>query len=594
MNLRKFIKNCATFWKIIEFYKYSALLLLIIILLSALGEMLGLGMVLPLLEVITGSENLTGGSARYLAPVLKYFSNEYHLLVICLIFVSLIIVKNLLFIIRIAYSARFSYRFKRLWASGIMKKYMCSEYPFILSNKHGVLLNNLIREPGRAAKALQLTIELFSRTILILFLYGLLLFTSWQVTLVLTTVAFVLLVLTWKTINVYSLGVGRKRLEYSQKLMTQGAEKISGSREVKLFSLEKMVYEHFDRDVNILNRLLIKYRIIRFLPRTVIETLAVTGIVMALLYIAYVSKLELMGMIPVIGLFVVISQRLIPIISQIMEERMHILTYIPSLKLVHDLYSVSIRQENLDQGTVIDVLKEDIFLKNVTFSYDTKKPLFKDLSITIAKGKMTAIVGASGSGKSTVVDLLTGFFKAKEGEILINGDLLQKINLRSWREKIGFVSQDTFLFHATVKENILMGKPDALDKDIFEAARKAHADEFIQEMPDGYGTVIGDRGVRLSGGQRQRLAIARAIIRDPELLIFDEATSSLDTESERLIQDSIENLAEQKTIIIISHRLSTVKRADKIYVLDNGAIVESGTFEELEKNKGRFHKMSII
>jgi len=202
-------------------------------------------------------------------------------------------------------------------------------------------------------------------------------------------------------------------------------------------------------------------------------------------------------------------------------------------------------------------------------------------------------VGKSGCGKSSLVDLLCGLYKGYKGKIIIGDTELRKLSLSSWRKTIGFVSQDTFLFNESVRENILLGKHDASEEEIKAAARMAYSHEFIENLSKGYDTVLGDRGQKLSGGQRQRITVARALIRSPELLIFDEATSALDSESERLIQQSIEDLSECKTIIIISHRISTVKNADVIYVMDKGCIIESGTYEELMEKRGLFQSMAL-
>lgn len=588
-----FIEKFLKLYSIIRPYKWSAVFLLGVMLACALSETLGLGMIMPLLAVITNSSDTSSGYMRYLSPVLEYFPDYYRLMVIGGLFVLLILIKNILFALRVALSARFVYRFRRLWTCGIMEKYMYAEYPFLLSQKQGVLLNNMIREPGSAAKSLQLLIEFSSKVTLLLFLYGLLLLANWQITLVMTLIAVIVMIITGKTTYNYSMGVGQKKIKLGQQLTALGAENISGNRQIKIFSLERRICEKFSKKVNHLVHVLIKFYTIHHLPKAVTESLVVIGIVSILVYLHYISRVPLGEILPILGLFIVVSQRFFPTVSELYSQRMNILTFIPSLKLVHELYTSTIKSEELNKGKIIDHLKGDIVFKEVHFSYDGSMPLFKGLNLRIPKGKMTAIVGPSGSGKSTIVDLLVVFFKKQKGQILIDGIDLDEINPRSWRSLVGYVSQDTFLFNTTVKENILLGKPDASEEEILAAARRAHADEFIRQLPQGYETTLGDRGLKISGGQRQRISIARAIIRNPELLIFDEAMNAVDSESEKLIQESINELAREKTIIIISHRLSTVKDADIIYFVENGQIVESGTFEELKNKKGRFHKMRV-
>ena len=194
---------------------------------------------------------------------------------------------------------------------------------------------------------------------------------------------------------------------------------------------------------------------------------------------------------------------------------------------------------------------------------------------------MVALVGPSGAGKSTLMDLLGRFFEVTEGRVALDGRDVRDIPVADLRGQLGIVSQDTVLFHDTVRANIAYGRPDATGDEIERAARAAHAHDFIQHMPAGYDTQVGERGTELSGGQRQRIAIARAILRDPPILVFDEATSALDTESERLVQQAIERLLEGRTVLVIAHRLSTVQRADRILVLQDGRVVERGTHAEL-------------
>jgi ATP-binding cassette subfamily B protein/subfamily B ATP-binding cassette protein MsbA len=204
---------------------------------------------------------------------------------------------------------------------------------------------------------------------------------------------------------------------------------------------------------------------------------------------------------------------------------------------------------------------------------------------------MVALVGASGSGKSSIINLILGLYQPTAGQILLDGLALQAYDLASWRRMIGVVDQDTLIFSNSIADNIRFGKPTASDAEVIAAAKIANAHSFISESPQGYNTEVGDRGHRLSGGQRQRIAIARAVIHDPALLLFDEATSALDSQSERLIQESLEELRKERTLVIIAHRLSTIVKADEIIVLDSGQIVEQGTHQQLLAKGGRYAAM---
>lgn len=228
----------------------------------------------------------------------------------------------------------------------------------------------------------------------------------------------------------------------------------------------------------------------------------------------------------------------------------------------------------------------DIAFENVTFGYSDRQPILNTLSLKIPAGKTTAIVGATGSGKSTLVKLLLRFYEINSGHITLDGLDLQSLDLRDLRRSIGLVSQDVFLFHGSVAENIAYGSFNATMSEILNAAKVAEAHDFIMRLPQGYDTVVGERGQKLSGGQRQRIAIARALLKNPPILILDEATSAVDNETEAAIQKSLEKITKERTVVAIAHRLSTVRNAHRIYVMDHGVLVESGTHEQLLAKEG--------
>jgi subfamily B ATP-binding cassette protein MsbA len=248
--------------------------------------------------------------------------------------------------------------------------------------------------------------------------------------------------------------------------------------------------------------------------------------------------------------------------------------------------------DNEAQGGIEKDIRGRIVLNNVSFRYPGSEHFaLKNVNLEIEEGKVTALVGHSGAGKSTLVDLIAGFWYPTEGNINIDGVSTRDLQLKSLRKHLGIVSQDIVLFDDTIKENIRLGRPDATGSEIIAAAQAAYAHEFITEMPEGYDTNIGERGVKLSGGQKQRITIARAILKNPPILLLDEATSSLDMESELRIQKAMETLMTKRTTIVIAHRLSTVKRASRIIVLNRGVIVQQGTHEELLKEGGLYHEL---
>jgi len=244
-----------------------------------------------------------------------------------------------------------------------------------------------------------------------------------------------------------------------------------------------------------------------------------------------------------------------------------------------------IRTINLDQ------VEGNVSFKNISFSYDDKTEVLYDISFEAPKGSVTALVGSSGSGKSTIAGLATAFLNPNSGQVLIDGVDLSKVNLKSFRSQLGVVLQDDFLYEGTIRENILFPRPDATEEELLQAVEGAYVNEFTDRFDDGLDTLIGERGVKLSGGQRQRISIARALLARPKIVILDEATSNLDTQSEAFIQKSLNVLMQNRTTFVIAHRLSTIQMADQILVIEEGDVVESGKHDELIKAKGRYYEL---
>jgi len=253
-------------------------------------------------------------------------------------------------------------------------------------------------------------------------------------------------------------------------------------------------------------------------------------------------------------------------------------------------------EQDAEKGRLeLSRIAQSVTFDDVTFHYESQSvPALNDINLTIRAGEMVALVGSSGSGKTTLVNLIPRFYEPTAGRILIDGVDIQSYTLRSLRSQIGMVSQDVVLFDDSIRNNIAFGREDTIDEDIIQAARLAYAHDFVERLPQGYQTVVGEKGVKLSGGERQRLAIARAILRDPPLLILDEATSALDTESERVVQLALANLMRNRTTVVIAHRLSTIQRADRIMVLARGSIVEVGTHNELLRRGGQYQRLHAM
>ncbi len=293
--------------------------------------------------------------------------------------------------------------------------------------------------------------------------------------------------------------------------------------------------------------------------------------------------------LPIIGIFLVVLYRMIPRFGTANTTYAQLTNEIPYILRITDLLNTLDKQYPKEGQRESEGLKKSIDFVNVVLRYNgMDEPALNNVSFSIPKGSMIALVGASGSGKSSVAGILLRLHDITGGRVLIDGHDFYGLNATSWRNHVGVVTQDVFLFHDTVTENIRFGRLDASDEDVRRAAEVACAATFIEQLKDGYSTIVGERGVELSGGQRQRIAIARALIRNPELLILDEATSALDSEAEEQIHRGILDIRSECTILVIAHRLSTVTAADCIHVIENGAIVESGKHQDLISAKGRY------
>jgi subfamily B ATP-binding cassette protein MsbA len=261
------------------------------------------------------------------------------------------------------------------------------------------------------------------------------------------------------------------------------------------------------------------------------------------------------------------------------------------LDRTEELMNTEVEDDDAVRTIQIGKVKGDIEFKEVSFSYEEGKEVLKEVTFSAPAGSVTALVGTSGSGKSTIAGIAASFLTPQSGMVTVDGQDLSKVSLQSYRSQLGVVLQDDFLFDGTIRENILFAKPEATEQELQAAIAGAYVNEFSDKFEQGLDTVIGERGIKLSGGQRQRVTIARAILADPRVLILDEATSSLDTESEALIQDSLKKLLEGRTTFVIAHRLSTIRQADQILVIEQGQIAERGKHDELIEKKGRYFEL---
>jgi len=460
---------------------------------------------------------------------------------------------------------------------------------YFTSTRPGNLVNSLTNEINQISSAFEAISILITRglTLLAYVLSALLL--SWQLTIV-SVMLFTLLSVGLSTLLGRIREASFKRAKASAWFTSVSLEFINGIRTVQAFAAQDFERERFYRANSRLLKSLNKSKSAQALIEPLTEG-GTTTLLIGMLVLAFAVLIPNGQLQPATLLtFIFVLVRLMPLVRQVNGTRAKVSTFQGALSNIKELLRTD-DKPYLPHGKVqFSGLKRAIEFVSVDFGYDPSEPVLHNITLTIQQGQMTALVGGSGAGKTTLADLVPRFYDPIQGQILIDGVDCREFEINSLRRRVAVVSQDTFIFNTSVRENIAYAIKDPEEAAIWEAARLANALEFIQALPEGFDTQLGDRGTRLSGGQRQRIAIARALLRNPDILILDEATSALDSVTEQLIQESLEKLAAGRTVIAIAHRLSTIVKADKVVVLEQGRIVEQGKYQELLALRGKLWK----
>lgn len=549
--------------------------------LISLTEGVGLLLLVPLLQLVglDVQQGALGEIAGNIGDVFNYFNIEPTLGIVLIIYVLIITLNAFLVRLEATKSSEIQYEFAALLRKNLFKAITQSKWLFFSKKRSSDLAHALTNEIERISlgtgQVLTLIASIFVLVVYILFALEL----SGIITGLVFLVGIILLLLLRKKTS-SSHSTGEDLSSSSKNLYSSTLQHLDGMKTIKSFNIEEKNVESFSNLADDLGQKYVRaikgYADVRFLFDAG-SVVILSIIVFILISVIKISTAELLVLL---FLFV----RMIPRFSIIQRSYQYFLNMIPAFASVQHL-----EEECAQEGELIEkggevIFEDKIKFNNVSFGY-TDSLVINNLSLEIPKGQTTALVGLSGAGKSTIADLVMGLLKPDHGEIKVDDDPLT--DFYSWRDQISYVAQETFLFNDTVRNNLLISEKS--DNEIFDILKLASAYEFVKRLPQGMDTMLGDRGVRLSGGEKQRLALARALLKNPSLLILDEATSNLDSKNEQKIRDSLNKLHGNLTILIIAHRLSTIQDADMIYLIEDGQAVESGNWESLiKKEQGAF------
>lgn len=471
---------------------------------------------------------------------------------------------------------------------GMFEDFFKARWYFFSSSKQGMLLNTFHRECVVVTTAFTALGFFFGYLLQIIFFLVVPFYLSWQVTTISLSAA-LLFALPFILLGKHSYRLGILNTATANQMYSVIQENISLAKLVLGFGNQRKSIDSLGSAFAAHRRVTIKSQIINAAIPVLYRPFGVVMIAIAL----FAARWFMVPLSEITVILLSLTQVALSI-SNLTQQKNLLDNFSPSYEQIRALRERAKQLKQESGARQFRGFTRELSMQGLSFAYPGREPTLVDINVRIPKGKMIALVGESGVGKSTFIDLILGFYQPTKGRIMLDDVLLQDFDIDSYRHRIGYVPQESVLFNMSVGENLRWAKADATEEEIKQACQQANAVEFIEKLPQSYDTLVGDRGVRLSGGQVQRVALARAILRKPDILILDEATSSLDTYSERLIQEAIETIAKETTVIVIAHRLSTVVNADYIYVLKKGRISEEGAYAELIRANGEFQRMAKL
>ena len=583
----------ATLFPLLRLYPWAVPLVVGVGLLASLSEGVGISLFIPFLQSLDQSGSFDAASGNLLVETLNRLfagvpSNQRLVVIPFAIWGSIVLKNGLLYVNGLLFSW-LNWRISHRLRSSVFRQLLTVEYGFLERYQTGQFLSILNNETWQTTQALATLVALIISVCTIVVFAVFLLLISWRLTLLTTGIVF-LISMGLQALIRHVKQLGAEAAQANADFVSRALEGLSGMRVIRAFGRETYEQRRFEQASDQVCSTFMKMDMLTGAVNPLSEVLFA-----ALLTGLLVVVLREQTNLPTLLTFIFMLYRLQPQVKVLDGARASLISLSASVGAVMSLLDRTDKSYIQSGHRPFWGLQQGIRFAGVGFRYPASdQPALREVSIHFAKGKTTALVGPSGAGKSTTIGLLCRFYDPTEGEIYVDGCPLRQLNLDQWRDRIAIVTQDIYIFSATVRENIAYGRLEATDAEIEAAAQLANAHEFIAQLPEGYDTWVGDRGVRLSGGQRQRIALARALIRDPEILILDEATNALDSLSETLIQEALEVISRDRTVIVIAHRLSTIEKADQIMVLESGQVIEQGTLHQLLNQKGLFSQLYTL
>ena len=577
-------------------------LLMGLILIMGFADMVGVGAILPFLGVVANPDSVHDNA--WISWAYEWLGAEsaeqftYYLGVI----VFCIIVFSLLFKIMTTYAlARFSHMRKYSLSRRMLAGYLQQPYVWYLSRHSSDLTKTVLQEVDQlVGYALMPAMRILAQAVSIIFLIGLIFIVRWDIALISGAVLLTTYALVYLVVRRLLERLGRRRVEANKQRFRAISEVFGGIKDVKLVGLEEHYMHRFQSAARKHADALMKAEVVGILPRHMLEIVAFGGMIGLILYLLGGSDQGIGEMLPVLGLLAMAGLRVLPAVQQIYSS-------FTSLRfgrvVLEEVFAEFEAARNVPPIRPVDqsqklALNSALELRQMRYGYPaTDRAVVDGMDMRIDARTTVGVVGGTGAGKTTTIDIILGLLTPDAGEMLVDDQVITPERMRAWQNNIGYVPQQIFLLYGTISANIAFGVPeDEIDHAAVErAARLAELHDFVTtELKDGYATNVGERGIKLSGGQRQRIGIARALYHNPDILILDEATSALDNLTEKAVMDAIRNLGHDKTIIMIAHRLTTVKNCDTIFLLEGGRVTAQGSYDELIESNPTFREMALI